>query len=133
MKKNSESGLVLLVDDDSLLRDMYARKFREKGLRVEALGSVTEALERLRGGLAPSLIAFDIVLPTLDGFDFLKHLAQEGLAPRAVKVALTNQVQDEDREKAFALGAEGYIIKANTTPSSAVEEVLRILREKENK
>ncbi len=119
---------VMLIDDDELLRDMYGKKFRDKGLAVEALGSAQEALERLRAGEEPELLVFDIVMPGLDGFAFLETLKKEGLAPHAVKVALTNQSADDDRERAMALGVSTYLIKASLTPTAAVEEALNAER-----
>jgi len=115
---------VLLIDDDELLRDMYARKFREKGLEVEPLDSAQEGLERLRAGEKPDFIVFDIVMPGLDGFGFLEAMQKEGLAPASIKVALTNQSADEDRERALTLGAAVYLIKASMTPTSIVEAAL---------
>lgn len=118
------STKVLLVDDDELLRDMYARKFRERGCEVEALGSAQEGLERLRAGAAFDLVVFDIVMPGLDGFGFLEAMRSEHLAEGAGKVALTNQSADEDRERAIGLGASSYLIKASITPTEAVDAAL---------
>ena len=121
---------VMLIDDDELLRDMYAKKFRDKGLEGEALDSAQEALERLRAGAAPDFIVFDIVMPGLDGFALLEAMRTEGLAPKAVRVALTNQGADEDKERALALGTAAYLIKASLTPSTTVEAVLKAAGEK---
>ncbi len=120
----------LLIDDDELLRDMYARKFRDRGIAVEAVGSAKEALEKLRAGFLPDIITFDIVMPGMDGFSFLETLKKEALAPKAAKIALTNQGADEEKDRAIALGADAYIIKAATTPTGAVEAVLGAVRDK---
>lgn len=112
---------VMLIDDDELLRDMYAKKFREKGLEVEAFSSALEGFERLRTSAAPDLLVFDIVMPGIDGFAFLETLKKEGLASESVKVALTNQSADEDKERALSLGASAYLIKANLTPTAVIE------------
>lgn len=121
---------ILIIDDDKLLCDMYGKKFRDRGAEVDIARSAVEALEKLRAGGTYDLIVFDIVMPGLDGFGFLEALGKERLAEGAVKVALTNQSLDEDRERAKSLGADGYIVKANTVPSGAVEEALRIASEK---
>lgn len=118
---------VLLVDDDQFLRDMYAVKFKEKGFTVEAAQSGAEAVDRLKAGLMPSIILFDLVMPGLDGYEFLEALRDQKLGESAQKIALSNQGQDADREKAFALGAAGYIVKANTIPSEVVAQVMTIV------
>lgn len=125
-KTPPQAKRVLLVDDDQLLRDMYALKFRERGYEVDTASSVGEALERLRAGLSPEAIVFDMVMPGQGGYDLLEALVAEGLAPQARKVVLSNEGQDADVEKAKALGADGYIVKANTVPSAVVEEVIQL-------
>ena len=124
--KQHNEKIVLLIDDDQFLRDMYALKFKEKGFRVEAAQGGSEALERLRGGLTPSVILFDLVMPGLDGFEFLEQLRDSKLGEGATKIVLSNQGQDADREKAKELGAQGYIVKANTIPSEVVSQVIAL-------
>lgn len=125
-KLKADEMTVVLVDDDQFLRDMYATKFREKGFTVEPLGSVGETLERLRGGLVPHVILFDMVMPGQSGYDLLSALSDEKLAPAALKIVLSNEGQGADIEKATALGAAGYIVKANTTPSEVVSRVMEL-------
>lgn len=115
---------ILIIDDDKFLRDMYALKFKEQGFTVETAESVAEGLERVRGGLTPSAIIFDVVMPGQDGYALLEGLRKENLAPDAVKVALSNQGQDKDIERAMELGASAYIVKANSIPSEVVKKVL---------
>ncbi len=119
---------LLLVDDDQFLRDMYSVKFREAGFSVEMAESGTEALERLRGDFNPDIILFDVVMPGMDGYAFLEALTEEKLAGSAVKIALSNQGGDADIEKAKALGAKDYIVKANSIPSEVVARVLAIAK-----
>ena len=127
---SSVSKKVMLIDDDELLRDMYARKFRERGYEVDALGSAREGVERLRGVAGYAFIVFDIVMPGLDGFGFLEGMRDEKLAQDAVKIALTNQSADEDRERAMLLGASAYLIKASMTPTQIVDATLKAAGER---
>ena len=115
---------ILLVDDDRFLRDMYAVKFKEKGFTVEMAESATEALEKLRGGLTARVIMFDVVMPGIDGYGFLESMRSEKIAEASIKIALSNQGGDSDIEKAKALGASEYIVKANSIPSEVVTKVL---------
>lgn len=118
---------ILIVDDDAFLRDMYALKFRERGCEVETAEGAEDALGKLRAGLTPSAIVFDVVMPGLDGYGFLERLKEERLSPSSVKVALSNQGADADIEKAKELGASGYIVKANSIPSEVVSAVLEFV------
>lgn len=114
---------IALIDDDRFLLQMYALKFTNEGFTTEAFSSVTEALDALRKGLVPDVIAFDITMPEHDGYFLLQTLASERLATRAFKVALTNQQSEEEKQKALELGADLYIVKATMIPSEVVNTV----------
>ena len=117
---------VFLVDDDRLLLDMYALKFKGAGCTVESFPDPTVALDKLRQGARPDLILLDIVMPALTGFEFLEMVRKEKLAEGTKVVMLSNQGAQEDTEKALALGAAGYIVKASSIPSEVLEKALAI-------
>ena len=122
-----KKGTVLLLDDDKFLLDMYTAKFNAAGYAIEACLSGKIALTTLRNGLKPAVILFDITMPELDGLSFLKTLSDEGLAPDALKIALSNRDNETEKTEALKLGTARYIIKASMIPSEvvgAVEEVL---------
>ncbi len=120
---------IMLVDDDAFLLDMYALKFKEVGVEVQALKKAEEALAHIREGRVPDLLISDIVMPGMDGIGFLRALQEEGLQRPPAIVMLSNQGQDTDIEAAKGLGANGYIIKANAIPSEVVRECLRLYAE----
>lgn len=124
--KSSNAELVFLIDDDSFLLDMYALKFKECGLNVDAMNDPTVALGKLRAGATPNVILVDLIMPVMNGFDFLEAVQKEGLGKGVKIVVLTNQGQQEDIARATQLGATGYIIKASAIPSEVCEKVLAI-------
>lgn len=124
-EQNQPQKNVLLVDDDRFLLDMYSVKFTKEGFGVNSFLSVDEALEALRGGLAVDAIVFDLVMPGKDGFAFLDAVRKEKLDKSAVLIALTNQMEDQERAKTEELGAQKYIVKASIVPS----EVVNIVRD----
>lgn len=117
---------ILLIDDDQFLLDMYAMKFSACGCKVESISNADKALEVLRGGSNPNIILLDIMMPGVTGFDFLETLKKEGLAKDSIIIMLTNQGQQEDIEKAMALGADGYIVKASAIPSEVLQKTIDI-------
>ena len=121
---------VLLLDDDKFLLDMYSMKFTGAGFIVQACLSVKEALDALRGGFQADAIVFDLVMPEWDGFSLLQALESEHLAPNAIKIALTNQSNDEEKAKAESLGTSRYIVKASMIPSEVVATVVQELSKK---
>ena len=118
---------ILLVDDDEFLLDMYAVKFRELGFDVHTSAQGEEALEKLRSGLQPDAIVFDMVMPGMDGEKLLTALHEEKSVRGAKLVALSNQADPEIMEKAKEIGVDAYILKANTVPSQVVSDVAKIL------
>lgn len=127
--QNQTKHKILIIDDDKFLLDMYTLKFTESGFdAVAAFGSV-DAMNKLKEGLTPSVILLDIVMPVMDGFEFLEKMKQERLAPEAKTIILSNLGQQSDIERGQKLGAAGYIVKASATPSEVVKEVIRIIQE----
>jgi CheY-like chemotaxis protein len=115
---------ILIVDDDSFLLDMYSLKFAQKGFEVTTAPGTMEALEKLRGGLRADIIVVDLVMPAMDGFEFLDHVRTEGLAEGAMVIVLSNLSDQTDIDRALAQGAKGYIVKASATPTEVVDRVL---------
>jgi len=121
---------ILIVDDDKFLLNMYSIKFQKEKFEVTTAGDGSEALKRLEGGFVPDAIVLDIVMPVMDGLEFLEKMRGEDLAKEATILILSNQGQSSDIEKAKKLGIDGYIVKATTIPSEVVTEINRMLASK---
>lgn len=122
----TKKAKVLIVDDDKFLLGMYSLKFANNGYDVETTVGSVAALEKLRGGAQPDIVLLDIIMPYMTGLELLKTMRDEGLAPNAIVVMLTNQSQSSDIETAKELKADGYIVKASTIPSEVLKEVEKI-------
>ncbi|MEJ0053925.1 MAG: response regulator [bacterium] len=118
---------IYLTDDDRFLLDMYAVKFKGAGHDVSAFQGGEPLLGQLRSAPPPDAILLDIVMPGMDGFQVLEAIKKENLAPGAKVIILSNQGQDSDIERAKALGAAGYIVKASAIPSEVLAETIAIL------
>ena len=119
----SDNKVILIIDDDRFLLDMYSLKFKQQGFSVESSASGQEALTKLRDGLNPAVVLLDIVMPGLDGIEFMDTVKKENLAPGAMLIVLSNQGEEQDVEKAKTHGADEYIVKANSVPSEVLEKV----------
>lgn len=129
-KESTQKKKILIIDDDSFLLDMYALKFTQSGFEVDtALGS-EQALDKIRNGLKPNIILTDIVMPVMDGFEFLSKLNEENLGHDIIKVILSNRGAQSDIDQGMSLGVEGYIVKANSTPSEVIAHVTEIINTK---
>jgi CheY-like chemotaxis protein len=65
-----EPGLILLIEDDFMLRSSLATLLDAEGYKVESSANALDALQRLDRPPKPSLILLDIMLPYMDGLEF---------------------------------------------------------------
>lgn len=129
----TESGnnkRILVVDDDEFLLNMYAIKLKNSGFMPEVVTSAAKVLEKLKGGSVYDAIVFDIVMPSMTGFEMIEIIKKEKLAPHSALIALTNQGQQSDIDRGKKLGIDGYIVKASSIPSEVVKEIGTILNAK---
>ena len=89
------------------------------------------ALEKLASpDIRPDIILLDLVMPVMDGFEFLEKIKKEKLDKGAIIIILSNLGQEGDIERAIKMGADGYIIKASATPTEVVTKVEQILEKR---
>jgi CheY-like chemotaxis protein len=90
-------GSALVVEDDPPTREMLRRTLEKAGLEVAEACNGREALERIAGG-RPALIVLDLMMPEMDGFEFLTELRQRpewGEIP--VVIVTAKDLTPEDR------------------------------------
>lgn len=117
---------ILIIDDDTFILNMYVAKFLKAGHQVETAKSGVEALSKMKDGYAPDVVLIDVVLPDMNGLDFLGNVRTEKLSPESAYIMFTNQNSQEETERAKSLGVAGYIIKANLIPSEVVSRVIEV-------
>lgn len=121
---------VYLLDDDRFLLDLYATKFRGAGHDVTVFSTGQDLLETLKKGGPegnPQAILLDLIMPGMTGFEVVDEIRKEELAKDTKIIVLSNQGQESDIERAKALKADGYIIKASATPSEVLAETVKII------
>jgi DNA-binding response OmpR family regulator len=105
----ADGALVLVADDDEVVRSLAVRALKQAGYRVLKTSDGLETLKALRHG-RPELVVLDIGMPGLDGKAVMRIVRTMGdQAP--VVVFLTGQDSDEAREEGLSLGAADYITK----------------------
>ena len=118
---------ILLVEDELTLSEMYKTKFKREGFDVVVLGSGEVVFETAKK-IKPNIILLDVILPKIDGFAVLKELKKNVSTKKIPVIMLTNLGQDEDKKKGKDLGAEDYVVKADSTPAQVLERVEKVLK-----
>lgn len=116
--------LVVLVEDDTFLAGMYVTKLTLEGFEVKLATDGQTGLKLITDE-RPHLVLLDLVLPKLDGLEVLKAVRADAKLKATPVMVITNLGDRETVEKALALGATDYIIKAHFLPSEVVAKVKR--------
>lgn len=113
---------ILIVEDDRFLVKAYQIKFKKAGIDVVSAMDGVTGLEYAQKE-SPSLIILDLMLPRMNGFEFLKKIKADEKTRHIPVVTISVLGQMMDHEKAIALGAEEYFIKTDHTIDEIVEKI----------
>lgn len=98
---------ILVVDDDERLRMLLQSYLRQEGFEVTTAINGREALFAARQ-VPPDLIILDLMMPEMDGFEFMKARNKEWNTP---VIVLTAKVNEQDKVLGLELGADDYVSK----------------------
>ncbi|HET8643901.1 MAG TPA: response regulator [Vicinamibacteria bacterium] len=116
---------VLVVDDLTDQRELYAGYLRYLGYHVEEAASGVEAIAKAID-VHPDIVIMDLAMPGLDGFDATRVLKAITLTKQIPIVALTAHADHLPREWAAIAGCEAYLRKP-ILPGDLASEIERIL------
>lgn len=101
------TNTILVVDDQSSVRQLIREYLTEQGFRVVTAEDGQRALYTARHE-PPDLILLDIMMPKMDGYQFLRQYRQERQTP---VIIITAREEETDAVLGLDLGADDYIIK----------------------
>lgn len=105
---------VLIVDDAPTMRQMVSFTLRTKDYTVMEAGDGTEALEKLKGGLKPSLVITDLNMPKMDGITLIKAIREMPDQKFTPIIMLTTESVADKKTEGKKAGATGWIVKPFT-------------------
>ncbi len=120
----------MIIEDDPMLVEIYAKKLEEAGLDAKIVTNGKDVESEIEKFI-PDLILLDIVLPNRDGYEILEGLSKNPSLKNIPVYVFSNLSAKEDMERAISLGAKGFITKSNFTPSQLVDEIRKILGNRE--
>lgn len=113
---------VLVIEDDKFLRELLVRKLSGEGFEVKNAIDAEIAFAVL-AERTPDIILLDLILPGVDGFEILTRIKANPKIANIPVIILSNLGQKDDLEKAMALGAKDFMVKANFTLDEIVAKV----------
>jgi CheY-like chemotaxis protein len=114
---------MLIVDDNALLAESFARLMRYEGHDVETAGDGAAGVQAARA-FRPEVVFLDLGLPDMDGYEVARRLRSDPELEKVLIVAVTGYGQPADKRDAHRAGFEHHLVKP-----IQLDDVERILRE----
>lgn len=108
MENNTAPVKILIIDDESTVRDSFAEYLADLNFEVVTAENGRIGLELIEIE-RPQMIILDLRMPELDGFEVLKH--SRDIAPDTPKIVISGANRIEDVVKALRYGAWDYLVK----------------------
>ncbi|MGM3305623.1 response regulator transcription factor [Anabaena sp. WFMT] len=104
------SAQLLLVDDEPGLREAVKEYLQESGFSVQTASNAREGWDLMQQS-TPDLVISDIMMPQVDGYQFLKQLREDPRFQALPVVFLTAKGMTGDRIQGYQAGVDAYLPK----------------------
>src|SRR5262245_32322472 len=105
-----DTGLILVVDDNEMNRDMLSRRLQRHGYEVVVAENGADALEMMESKTL-DLVLLDIMMPKLNGYQVLEKVKANPKL-KQIPVIMISAVDELDSVvKCIEMGAEDYLFK----------------------
>lgn len=125
------TGHLLLVDDEPGLREAVQAYLEDSGFTVDVASNAKAGWDLLQQRI-PDLVISDIMMPEVDGYQFLAQLREDPRFMRLPIVFLTARGMTKDRIEGYNAGVDAYLSKP-FDPDELVAIVTNLLTRKEAK
>jgi DNA-binding response OmpR family regulator len=125
-RKPAGQQTVLVIEDDPSMREMLQRTLAKEGWQVTEAQNGKVGLEKLDGG-APALILLDLMMPEMDGFEFLDTLRRRKDGQRIPVIVITAKDLTEEDHRRLNGGVERIIQKGATSQGEVLDLVRTLM------
>jgi two-component system, OmpR family, alkaline phosphatase synthesis response regulator PhoP len=120
---NDSKKLVLIIEDDYFIQDLYQSFLESSGLDVICSSDGKDGFEQAVAKI-PNVILLDIMLPTMNGIEVIKLLKITPQTKQIPVILITNLGHQDIINTALKLGAQGYLLKVRCSPEQLVSTVM---------
>ena len=117
--------LVLIVEDESDLRHLYAQQLILSGFDVLEAGNGQDAIDAV-SSRSPDVVVMDLSLPVIDGWEATRRLKADDRTAHIPVVALTGHDGSGELQRATNAGCDWFVPKP-CPPDALITEVRRVL------
>ncbi len=115
----------MIIEDDKSLQEIYTINFEAAGYEVviegDGLSGISEVTDK-----KPDIILLDVMMPNMDGFDFLRVM-KENTSINIPVVVCSNLSDQATHDKALQAGAAAVLLKVNYSGKELVQKMNLIL------
>jgi CheY-like chemotaxis protein len=112
----------LVVDDDEGIRSLFQRSLAEDGWTVDEAENGAVALELARKN-RPDLVLLDLMMPVMDGFEFVMHFRKLGGCTKTPIIVVTAKDLDQNDRERLLGGVERIVEKGALTRQQLLKQV----------
>lgn len=122
------SGHILLVDDEPGIREAVQAYLEESGFTIQVAANAEEGWEKLQQ-FTPDLVVSDVMMPRVDGYQFLAQMRGDDRFKALPVVFLTAKGMTSDRIQGYNAGVDRYLSKP-FDPDELVAVVTNLIERK---
>jgi len=117
---------IMVIDDDDRLLSLYEATLKSQGYRVTTASDGEQGLARVIQE-KPDLVLLDIMMPKVHGINVLDILKATP-DTKDIKIIILTAISDEKtKEKALFLGADDFIVKAESSITDILDRIQKVL------
>ncbi|MEK7152769.1 MAG: response regulator [Patescibacteria group bacterium] len=120
---------ILIIEDEKPLREAFAYLFQSEGFLVDLAENGKIGLVKLKS-FEPHLVLLDMLMPVMNGEEFLHKAKLPARYPRIKTLLLSNLSDAITFEEAHIYGVTDSILKADLSPADLAAKVKKMLSKK---
>jgi DNA-binding NarL/FixJ family response regulator len=120
----SNSITVLIIEDEPIFRINYRTVLTNQGYTVKEAQTGRDGI-RMMESVNPDVILLDLILPEINGYEVLKKIKE--VQPNIPVIVFSVLATESDRNRAYELGANHYVVKGMESPTAILEKIKTVL------